>query len=66
MIQEGFENLNQYANIEFLTASSPEELKAQILQIKTPIRIVQMYAAGTRHVVWFQTSDKINKVKKGK
>lgn len=60
-----FENLNPYSNLEFLTGNSPEDIKDQLVQLKFPIRIIQMYAAGTKHFVWFQSSEKINKVKKG-
>lgn len=62
---EGFENLNNYQNLEFLVGSSPEELKDQILQIKTPIEIIAIYAVGARHVAWLRTHDKIVKKKKG-
>lgn len=62
---EGFENLNGYQNIEFLVGSSPEELKAQILQIKGQLEIITIYAIGARHVAWVRTYDKIVKKKKG-
>lgn len=60
-----FENLNPLAKLEFLEGASPEELKAQLLQIRSPINLVAITAAGTKHYAWFLTQDKIKKVTKG-
>jgi len=61
-----FEDLNPYSKLEYLEAQGAEELKSQLHSIKTPIRIVSMYSVGARHIVWFLTQDKINKIKKDK
>ena len=60
-----FSNLNPYGGIQFLVGNSPEELMAQLTQIKSPIKIVSMYASGQNHCVWFLAEVKINKIKKG-
>jgi hypothetical protein len=49
-----FDSLNTMKNINFLEAQSPEELMAQIVQIKMPIRILSIYYHGTRHIAWVQ------------
>lgn len=61
-----FENLNPYRKLEYLEGLSAEDLKKQLSQIKTPINILYIYAAGNRHFCWFLTQDKINKIKKDK
>lgn len=61
-----FENLNPYLKLEFLEALSAQDLKDQLSQIKTPINILHMYAVGARHICWFLTEAKINKIKKEK
>ncbi|RTL05194.1 hypothetical protein EKK58_08580 [Candidatus Dependentiae bacterium] len=61
-----FENLNPYQKLDYLEAQGAEELKTQLLQIKTPINIISMYAVGSRHICWILTQDKINKIKKDK
>ena len=66
MTELEFANLNNYSQIEFLTGDSPEQLKAQLLEIKSPIKILHMYSSGSKHYVWFLSQDKINKVKKRK
>lgn len=64
MSELGFSNLNPYGGIQFLVGNSPEELIKQITQIRSPIKIVSMYASGQNHIVWFLSDVKINKVKK--
>lgn len=61
-----FANLNNYQKIEFLVGDSPEDLKAQLIQIKTPLNILSMYSSGNKHYVWFLSDAKINKVFKKK
>lgn len=56
-----FSNLNAFGGLEFLSANSPEALKAQITQIRSPIKIVSMYSSGTNHYVWFLSDVKIKK-----
>ena len=63
--QVSFENLNPYLNLDFLEGKSAQELKELMLQIKNPIRILSIYSVGSRHVCWFLTDVKINKIKKG-
>jgi hypothetical protein len=46
------ENLSGSAYLDFLTAPSPEELKAQIRMLRTPHKLVSIYAAGSVHVAW--------------
>lgn len=64
MASDLFENLNNLKNLEFLEATNPEELKAQILSIRLPTRLVAMYSVGTKHIAWIQTTMPIKKKKK--
>jgi hypothetical protein len=66
MAQTIGDNLSNYANLDFLTGSSPEELKAQLAQIRLPHKIVSIYGAGTTHVAWVVTSQPIKKQKRSK
>lgn len=61
-----FGNLSPYGGLEFLSGNSPEELQRQLKSIRSPIKILSMYASGQNHYVWFLTDVKINKLKKGK
>lgn len=65
MSELSFSNLNPYGGLQFLVGNSPEQLVEQLAQIKTPIKIISMYAMGQNHIVWFLADVKINKVKKG-
>jgi hypothetical protein len=57
-------NLSPYMGLEFLTGSSPEELLAQLRQIKIQYKILAIYAQGPNHVAWVDTGAlKIKKVK---
>lgn len=60
-----FENLNTYRNIDFLQADSADDLKAQLLKITSPMRILHIYSAGSKHFAWILSDVKINKIKKG-
>lgn len=61
-----FSNLNPYDRMQFFVGNSPEELIGQISQVKSPIKIISMYASGPNHYVWFLSDVKIKKVSKGK
>ena len=59
------DSLSQHKNIEFLTGSSPEELKAQLTSIKLPYKLVAIYAQGSNHVAWIIPTQPIKKITKG-
>lgn len=62
-----FENLNSTGDsLNFLTGDSPEDLLSQIKQIRMPVFIVSIYAVGSKHYAWIQTSQKLIKKKKEK
>jgi len=62
-----FDNLNQVGlGLEFLEALSAEELKKQIQSITLPTKIISIYAIGSRHIAWIQTTAKVQKIKKDK
>lgn len=66
MVSElAFSDLNPYSGVEYLVGKTPEDLKAQIKSIRSPIKILSMYANGDDHYVWFLSGVKINKIKKG-
>lgn len=58
------DNLSSYRNIEFLSASSPEELKSQLGQIKLPYKLIAIYAQGGAHIAWIVPTQPIIKVSK--
>lgn len=43
-----FSSLNPYQSLEAITADSPQELILSLREIKTPIKIVQIVAHGTK------------------
>jgi hypothetical protein len=45
---------------------SAEDLKNQITSIRLPTKIIAIYAVGSKHVAWIQTTAKIVKKVKGK
>lgn len=47
-----FENLNGLQNIDFLVGDSPEDLRAQIRQIRTPVKELGFVVQGSKHIVW--------------
>jgi hypothetical protein len=52
-----FESLNDYSNtLHVLEADSAEGLKEMIRQITLPVRIINVYFAGTKHIAWIHTS----------
>lgn len=62
-----FDSLNSSGeNLEFLVGNSPQELLEMIRQIRLPLNIVSIYAIGSKHIAWFQTSARIIKKKKDK
>ena len=61
-----FENLNVTAkNLTFLVGMDQQDLLDQIQSITLPMRIISIYAVGSRHCAWIQTASKIKKVTRG-
>jgi hypothetical protein len=61
------DNLSSYQNLDFITGSSPDELKLILSQIKVPFTIIAIYSQSGNHVAWINPSQKlIKKTKKGK
>jgi hypothetical protein len=60
------DSLSENSKIEFLTGNSPDELQAQLKQIKLPFRIVTIYAMGGAHIAWIIPTNPIKKVSKTK
>jgi len=58
-----FDRLNQLDKLQHLTGDSPQDLDAQLKQIKMPVHIVNIYGVGTKHYCWFYTDSKIKKIK---
>lgn len=56
-----FDDLSGIKFLDFFVGNSPEELKAQIDQIRLPAKIISIYAIGSRHIAWVQSSTKIKK-----
>jgi hypothetical protein len=46
------ENLSGSSNLDFFTAASPEELRDKVRALRTPHKLVALYAAGNVHVAW--------------
>lgn len=44
--------LNNSANLDFITAPSPEELRDQIRTLRTSHKLFTIYAAGNVHIAW--------------
>lgn len=62
------DNLSNLAGLDFLTAPSPEELKAQLAQIRLPFKLVAIYGGANYHIAWLvptQPLKKITKPRKG-
>lgn len=55
--------LNPYPNIDYITGSSPQEIKAQLLALKIPFSIVAMYSVNASHICWINPHQKIKKEK---
>jgi hypothetical protein len=67
MADEMFDSLNPNTSaLEFLMGDSAEDLKNQITSIRLPTKIIAIYAVGSKHVAWIQTTAKIVKKVKGK
>jgi hypothetical protein len=64
MAELEFSNLNPYSSLEFVKASSPDELHKLLTGFRGPMKILAIYASGTQHIAWIQTG--ITKLKKGK
>lgn len=59
-----FDSLNSDSeSLNYFVGLSADEIIAQLRQIRLPVKIISMYAVGSRHYCWFQTSAKIKKVK---
>lgn len=58
------DNLSGYRNLDFLTGSSPEDLRSQLTQIKLPFKVVAMYSQGSNHVAWIVPTQPIKKIMK--
>ncbi len=65
MVELG-ENISGYKNIDLLTGASPEEIKAQLVQIKLPYKLIAIYSQGSNHVAWIVPTQPIQKTKKPK
>jgi len=48
-------------NAQFLMAESADELQGLLSQIRTPIKLITIYASGSRHYAWFNSSTTIKK-----
>lgn len=57
------DSLSSHRNIEFFSAQSPEELKAQFEQIRLPYKIIAIYGSGGAHVAWVSLTRPIKKTK---
>lgn len=68
MTTEGmFDSLNENKyTLDFLIGDSAEDLRNQIASIPLRVKIITIYAYGTRHIAWIQTEAKLKKVKKVK
>lgn len=61
------DNLSTYPNLDVLTASTAEELLAQLKQIRLPYKLVSIYGLGSKHFAWVSLTQPIKKIKtKGK
>lgn len=58
--------LNPYANLDYLEASSAEDLKKMIVSIDLPVEVLAIYAVASRHYAWIRVLGRIRKVKKEK
>jgi len=58
--------LNDYINLDYIEAKSPGELKEIIRSIHLQIRIITIYAIGSRHIAWIQTNGNLKKISKEK
>lgn len=58
-----FANFNNYANLDFLSAKTPEELRALIVKWRGQLRVVSLYFDGQNHIAWVQTNFPMKKTK---
>lgn len=60
------DSLSTNQHIDFLTAQSPEELRAQIRALRSPNKIIGVYAVGSSHVAWIvpMFPDAVEQIKK--
>lgn len=59
-----FDSVNALSNtLEFISADSPEELRLKLREIRLPTRLITIYAVGSKHVAWIQTTAKLKKKK---
>lgn len=59
-----FSSLNPYEKLDFLEASTPQELLKMIQAYSGQIKILTIYSVGTNHIAWVQHG--FQKLKKGK
>jgi hypothetical protein len=52
------------AGLVLLIGESGEDLHKQLTSITLPVKIISIYAQGSKHYAWIQTSAKIVKKKK--
>ena len=57
-------NLSNYPHLEVLQARSAADLKAQLIQIRLPYKILSIYAVGSMHFAWVSLTRKIRKMEK--
>lgn len=56
-----FTSFNGARNLQFLSAKTPDELQALIVQIRSQVSILTIYFDGTNHIAWVQTNFPIKK-----
>lgn len=54
-------NFNKYQNAIIFTGATPDDVMAQIQQIKCPCELVQMYHDGKKHIAIIITDKKLYK-----
>ena len=64
MADDLFENLG-VQGLTFIIGESAEDVLKQVSAIRLPVKIISIYAQGSKHYAWIQTSAKIIRSKKG-
>lgn len=59
-----FNELSTMKGLEFLEATSAEDLKAQLQSIRLPIKLICIYHGNGKHIAWIQAPGRIKKVSK--
>lgn len=61
MSDDLFDSLNSNENLTYLIGNGPEEIITQLKSIRLPTRIIAMYAVGSKHICWIETTAKLKK-----